>query len=58
MIEIGPGEEKPVTIESGFEPAKVVVDPDVEVLMLRRAKAQVPVDAKPPGGAAPLAAAK
>ncbi len=52
VLELGPGEEKPVMIESGFEPERIVVDPDVEVLMLRRAKAQVPIENKPAAGAA------
>jgi ABC-type Na+ efflux pump permease subunit len=35
------GEEKPVTIICGFEPQKLVVDPDVTVLMLERQKAEM-----------------
>src|SRR5262249_29180061 len=37
---LGPGEEKPVTIPCAFEPQKLVVDPDVTVLMLERQKAE------------------
>jgi ABC-2 type transport system permease protein len=35
------GEDKPVTITCGFEPQKLVVDPDVTVLMLERQKAEM-----------------
>ncbi len=35
------GEARTVTVESAFEPARLVVDPDVTVLMLNRHKAEV-----------------
>ena len=40
-LTLAPGEEKPVTIRCAFEPQKLVVDPDVRVLMLERQKAEV-----------------
>jgi hypothetical protein len=39
-IEIGPGESLTFTIRTAFEPKRLVVDPDVRVLQLRRDKAQ------------------
>ncbi len=57
VVELGPGEEKAVTIASPFQPERVVVDPDVEVLMLRRSKAQAPVAAPAGKGGPALAAA-
>ncbi|HET6349349.1 MAG TPA: M1 family aminopeptidase [Candidatus Krumholzibacteria bacterium] len=38
-IVLGAGESKPVTIHCDFEPKKIVVDPDVRVLQLRRKQA-------------------
>jgi hypothetical protein len=35
-VTLGPGEEREVRIACPFEPDKVVVDPDVQVLQLRR----------------------
>jgi ABC-2 type transport system permease protein len=42
-VTLGAGEEKPVVIRCAFEPRKVVVDPDVRVLMLERQKAERPL---------------
>jgi ABC-2 type transport system permease protein len=39
-VTLGAGEERTVTIRCAFEPQKVVVDPDVRVLMLERQKAE------------------
>jgi hypothetical protein len=39
-VQLGPGEEKPVTLRCRFEPQRLVVDPDVRVLMLERQKAE------------------
>jgi hypothetical protein len=38
---LGPGEEREVRISSAFEPEKIVVDPDVQVLQLRRKAAVI-----------------
>jgi hypothetical protein len=38
---LAPGEERPLTIRCAFEPERVIVDPDVTVLMLERQKANV-----------------
>jgi len=35
------GESKPITIRARFKPERLVVDPDVRVLQLRREKAIV-----------------
>jgi len=35
-VVLGPGEEREVRIPCSFEPERVVVDPDVQVLQLRR----------------------
>jgi aminopeptidase N len=40
-LTLGPGESKTVAIACAFEPRRVVVDPDVTVLMLERKKAEV-----------------
>jgi aminopeptidase N len=40
-VTIGPKESRTVTIACAFEPQKLVVDPDVTVLMLDRQKAEV-----------------
>jgi ABC-type transport system involved in multi-copper enzyme maturation permease subunit len=40
-ITLGPKESKTVTIACAFEPERVLVDPDVTVLMLERQKAEV-----------------
>ena len=40
-VTLGPHETKTVTIACAFEPERVVVDPDVTVLMLERQKAEV-----------------
>ena len=37
---IGPGESKELTVRCGFEPERLVVDPDVRILQLRRDLAQ------------------
>jgi len=39
-VTLGPGDRRTVTIACAFEPEKVVVDPDVTVLMLERQKAE------------------
>jgi aminopeptidase N len=44
-ITLGPKESKTVTIACGFEPQRVVVDPDITVLMLERQKAEVTLKA-------------
>ncbi len=44
-LTLGAGESKTVTIACAFEPERVVVDPDVTVLMLERQKAEVKVKA-------------
>lgn len=38
-VTLGAGEERVVTIRSDFEPERIVVDPDVRVLQLRREQA-------------------
>ncbi|HET6462545.1 MAG TPA: hypothetical protein VFH33_01990, partial [Candidatus Krumholzibacteria bacterium] len=38
-ITLGAGESKPVTIQCDFDPDKIVVDPDVRVLQLKRKQA-------------------
>jgi hypothetical protein len=38
-ITLSGGESKPVTIRCDFEPDKIVVDPDVRVLQLKRKQA-------------------
>ncbi len=38
-LTLGAGEERVVTIRSEFEPERIVVDPDVRVLQLRREQA-------------------
>jgi ABC-2 type transport system permease protein len=38
-LTLGAGEERVVTIRSDFEPERIVVDPDVRVLQLRREQA-------------------
>jgi hypothetical protein len=40
-ITLGPKQTKTVTIACAFDPQKVVVDPDVTVLMLERQKAEL-----------------
>ena len=40
-VTLGAGQAASVTIHCGFEPKKLVVDPDVHVLMLERKKAEV-----------------
>jgi hypothetical protein len=55
-LTLGPGDEKPVTIHCAFAPQKLVVDPDVRVLMLERQKAERRLAA--PGGGDVLAAAR
>ena len=50
-ITLGPGETKTVTIACAFEPQRVVVDPDVTVLMLERQKAEVKLKAPSGPGA-------
>ncbi len=39
QVTLGAGEEKEVVIACGFEPDRVLVDPDVRVLQLERNKA-------------------
>ena len=39
-LSLAAGEEKPVTIRCEFPPQKLIVDPDVTVLMLERQKAE------------------
>jgi len=38
-LTLGAGEETVITIRSDFEPERIVVDPDVQVLQLRREQA-------------------
>jgi aminopeptidase N len=40
-VVLGPGEEKRVTLDCGFEPDRIVADPDVLVLQLKRKSALV-----------------
>lgn len=40
-LELGTGERRPIEIRTAFQPEKLVVDPDVTVLMLDRNKAEV-----------------
>jgi hypothetical protein len=47
-LTLGPGEAKSVTVACAFEPERLVVDPDVTVLMLHREKAEVKL--KPAAG--------
>ncbi len=47
-LTLGPGESKAVTVTCAFEPERLVVDPDVTVLMLNRQKAEVKL--KPTAG--------
>ena len=42
-LTLGAGESRRVEIECGFEPQRLVVDPDAEVLMLNRKEAVVPL---------------
>ena len=51
IVTLGAGEAASVTIGCGFEPKKLVVDPDVRVLMLERRKAEVALHASGGGGA-------
>jgi hypothetical protein len=53
-LTLAAGEEKPIVIHCSFEPQKLVVDPDVRVLMLERQKAEVRLRAKHDAG--PVAA--
>jgi ABC-type transport system involved in multi-copper enzyme maturation permease subunit len=46
-LTLGPNQSKTVSIACAFEPERVVVDPDVTVLMLERQKAEVKVKLKP-----------
>ena len=39
-VALGPGESKTVTIRCAFQPERVVIDPDVRVLQLRRKQAE------------------
>ena len=39
-VTLGPGEKRMVTIACAFDPQRVVIDPDVTVLMLERQKAE------------------
>jgi ABC-2 type transport system permease protein len=55
-VTLGAGEERTVTITCGFEPERVLVDPDVKVLMLERQKAEVKLQA--PHGAQPTTASR
>jgi ABC-2 type transport system permease protein len=45
IVTLGAGEATSVTIGCGFEPKKLLVDPDVRVLMLERKKAEVALHA-------------
>lgn len=54
-ITLAAGESKPVTIRCDFQPEKLVLDPDVTVLMLERNKAEVRL--VPEAAPAPVAAA-
>jgi hypothetical protein len=53
-ITLGPGERQAVTIRCAFQPEKLVLDPDVTVLMLERLKAEVRLAPE----AAPVVAAR
>lgn len=46
-LTLAAGEEEAVTIRCAFEPEKLVVDPDLLVLMLERQKAQVKLKVRP-----------
>lgn len=58
-VTLAAGETKPVVIRCAFEPARLLVDPDVRVLMLERQKANVPVHVSAatgkPGGVSSVA---
>ncbi len=43
-VVLGPGETRPVVLTCGFEPKRLVVDPDFKVLQLERAKATTKVE--------------
>jgi ABC-2 type transport system permease protein len=49
-VVLGAGESKPVVIRCAFEPERLVVDPDVTVLMLERKKAEMKLKVLKPGG--------
>lgn len=53
-ITLGPGGRATVTVRSDFQPEKLVLDPDVTVLMLERQKAEVRLAAAPAAVAAAL----
>jgi len=55
-LTLAAGEEKPVTLSCDFAPDRVLMDPDVRVMMLERQKAEVKVSA--PHAAAPATAAR
>ena len=50
-VTLGAGESGDVTLPCDFEPKKLVVDPDVRVLILERSKAEAPLRAAAGGGA-------
>ena len=39
-VTLGPGAKRTVTIACAFQPQRVVIDPDVTILMLERQKAE------------------
>jgi len=51
-LTLAAGEGRPVTIRCGFEPERLVIDPDVTVLMLERNKAEVRLVPEPEGAVA------
>jgi len=51
-ITLGAGERKTVAIRCRFEPERLVLDPDVTVLMLERNKAEVRLVPEPEGAIA------
>jgi hypothetical protein len=51
-VTLGAGERKPIVIRSAFEPERLLMEPDVRVLMLERKEAEVwPRASGPSGGA-------
>ncbi|MFO0827355.1 MAG: M1 family aminopeptidase [Phycisphaerales bacterium] len=44
-VTLGPGDSAPIEIRSAFEPARIVVDPDVHVLQIKRKQAEAKISA-------------
>ena len=55
-VTLGAGERADVVLRCDFEPKRLVVDPDVHLLMLERSKAEMPL--KPSAGAGSLTLAQ